>query len=880
MKIILKDIFILTLLAFFLPLFSQKVEAVGQITNVIPQKTAVGRYEKFEVTFELTSSYDHPDYFYDPNDTPSRFPNRSSPYGIDGVTVDAHFLPPGASSEIVVPAFWYVPYQRLRSGSEILGANGKGRWAVRFAPTVVGTYRYYLTAQDKGGNTQSSEKTFTVASSAKKGFIRVSPRDPRYFEFETGSSFIPIGAFGTWMGNSGSYFYEDLFDQWRQNGINFTRIWDQNDGYNLTLEGTYFPWEPPSYGWETGRAIIINNGLQGVGNPYQGKRSALFRSDTSTTQGYYQRVVVNSGTQYRLSGYIKGDGISGQAFISAGASGISDPGSIRTPTVSGTTNWQRVETIFTASSNTTGIWVGGSGQGNAQFDEIILEPTSGENYNVITDGGFEDRFTKDDDTVNNSPEQSIVVETLPMGTDINQNAAFQIDKIIEAAEKNDVYIQLCSHGDPYWSWHKTVYNESYDAWAQRFHITDSGTNPEYLNYWKRNFRYRVARWGYSTAILAWERWNEHGHILPESEAYKFYQAYGQYQQATDPFHHLRTTSQGSQNYSPSFWSSPAMDIANYHDYLMPSRYSAELANDEVNFISKFSNCLRYTDGRSCGLGLGDGSSWSGDRRKPWIWAEIGLGGNDWNVPADCGDSNSSTNGCVVFTHNYLWAGLFSPLGMTPIDWYGDSATDEHLVHAKIIASFFNGIDYAGMNFKHYATASLGGHDGTISTTNGKLDVLALVGSAGQNAYVWIHHHDNTWKNYNLTKSLESGSITLTGLTNGNFTAEWWDTYNGSIIKTEVKTASGGNLQLTLPRAIRDDLAIKITSTSLPPPVVIPGDLNSDNVVNILDLVIVGSNFGKDYNNAGTDKRADANGDRVINILDLVIVGSNFGKNTS
>ncbi len=64
-----------------------------------------------------------------------------------------------------------------------------------------------------------------------------------------------------------------------------------------------------------------------------------------------------------------------------------------------------------------------------------------------------------------------------------------------------------------------------------------------------------------------------------------------------------------------------------------------------------------------------------------------------------------------------------------------------------------------------------------------------------------------------------------------------------------------------------------------PPTTLPGDLNSDNVVNILDLVIVGSNFGKDYNNVGTDKRADANGDRVINILDLVIVGSNFGRSS-
>ncbi len=52
----------------------------------------------------------------------------------------------------------------------------------------------------------------------------------------------------------------------------------------------------------------------------------------------------------------------------------------------------------------------------------------------------------------------------------------------------------------------------------------------------------------------------------------------------------------------------------------------------------------------------------------------------------------------------------------------------------------------------------------------------------------------------------------------------------------------------------------------------PADVNSDGVVNILDLVSVASSFGQ------TGKiRADVNGDSVVNILDLVLVANTFAN---
>ena len=55
---------------------------------------------------------------------------------------------------------------------------------------------------------------------------------------------------------------------------------------------------------------------------------------------------------------------------------------------------------------------------------------------------------------------------------------------------------------------------------------------------------------------------------------------------------------------------------------------------------------------------------------------------------------------------------------------------------------------------------------------------------------------------------------------------------------------------------------------------IPGDVNKDGVVNILDLVVVASNFGQTVAD-GANPAADLNEDGVINIIDLVKVAGSF-----
>ncbi|MCY4553513.1 MAG: leucine-rich repeat domain-containing protein [Candidatus Poribacteria bacterium] len=54
----------------------------------------------------------------------------------------------------------------------------------------------------------------------------------------------------------------------------------------------------------------------------------------------------------------------------------------------------------------------------------------------------------------------------------------------------------------------------------------------------------------------------------------------------------------------------------------------------------------------------------------------------------------------------------------------------------------------------------------------------------------------------------------------------------------------------------------------------PYDVNKDGITNILDLILVGQNFGKTN---PTNARADVNGDGAVNISDLVLVAGHLGE---
>jgi len=57
---------------------------------------------------------------------------------------------------------------------------------------------------------------------------------------------------------------------------------------------------------------------------------------------------------------------------------------------------------------------------------------------------------------------------------------------------------------------------------------------------------------------------------------------------------------------------------------------------------------------------------------------------------------------------------------------------------------------------------------------------------------------------------------------------------------------------------------------------IPGDLNGDGTVNILDAIILSNAFGSTPGSTNWNPNAELNGDNTVNILDAILLSNNFG----
>ena len=76
-------------------------------------------------------------------------------------------------------------------------------------------------------------------------------------------------------------------------------------------------------------------------------------------------------------------------------------------------------------------------------------------------------------------------------------------------------------------------------------------------------------------------------------------------------------------------------------------------------------------------------------------------------------------------------------------------------------------------------------------------------------------------------------------------------------------------------AERVNVSVTTGLTLLPPVTLLGGDAIEDDVINILDLALLGGRYLVSCGEATYDPRADINDDCVINILDLSITGGNF-----
>jgi hypothetical protein len=178
-------------------------------------------------------------------------------------------------------------------------------------------------------------------------------------------------------------------------------------------------------------------------------------------------------------------------------------------------------------------------------------------------------------------------------------------------------------------------------------------------------------------------------------------------------------------------------------------------------------------------------------------------------------------------------------------------------------------------------------DVSASVSNSDLRVFGQKNTVKEEAHFWVQNKDYTWKNVMQVEdwvaiSPQSGTITIDGFSaDQQFQVQQWNTWTGEIVDAFNLNSNGsGEIKLSIDN-LETDTAFKISSSPFPSPSPspspVPGDLNGDEIVDILDLVIVGSSFGLSPGDPGYDPRANADGspDGEINILDLVVVGSNI-----
>lgn len=176
------------------------------IGSVIAIASTVPRFGKAEFKIDLHGTYSNA---FDPDEIDV----SGKCTGPDGISVS-------------VPAFFVQDYAReIQDNNEHLTPSGAAGWRLRFAPTQIGRYSITVTARDRSGKTVSSRPiTLNCSASSDSGFIRRSPRDFRYFEFDNTKPYFPIGANICWATARGTLDYDDWLPRYGDTGCNYFRV--------------------------------------------------------------------------------------------------------------------------------------------------------------------------------------------------------------------------------------------------------------------------------------------------------------------------------------------------------------------------------------------------------------------------------------------------------------------------------------------------------------------------------------------------------------------------------------------------------------------------------------------------------------------------------
>lgn len=241
-------------------------------------------------------------------------------------------------------------------------------------------------------------------------------------------------------------------------------------------------------------------------------------------------------------------------------------------------------------------------------------------------------------------------------------SAHRIDAIFQKAESLGIAIQWCIlsfnayNKTLYSTWDQNPLNEANGGFLKE--PWDFFTHPQAKKHYKDRLRYLVARWGYSTHLLAWEFWNEVDGTdrFDAKSSQEWHEEMAAYVKAIDPYQHLTTTSVAGQHEA-------IFPIAGM-DYLQSHRYTTHLIRDA------------HALSQAAALGFPD---------KPHFIGEMAYAAD--------GPPKQDREGITL--HNQLWASVHSADAGTAMTWWWDNWVDPMNLYPIFapVARYVEGIDW-------------------------------------------------------------------------------------------------------------------------------------------------------------------------------------------
>lgn len=845
------------------------------ISNVYQSSNSIALYDKVELKFDITGTVaTNLQWPYDPGPV-----NGMSEQSLrTGITVDGLFLPPGQTNwgdALVVPAFFYQPTLKDRSinggttNAEWIYPSGNPYWLIRFAPKQVGTWQFRIRAQDNSNYpnwVETTPKSFSVTAARPgvHGFVQVSSRDRRYFEYSDGTVYTGTGVNAA---DNGIYHSEqqaeiEFRDRYSAGKINLARTW--MDMELVFSRGTH--------GWDAWNTTLgTSDDSRTTAQVYKdhdfslqlggGKPNYIFQYQNGN-QRMAGGLEANKVYRVRVRAYGDTDNLAVRLisdrnnFASTVLSMGPNPG---WTILSDEVGWKLLESTFT---NTRGRLLF-SGQNN-----LAVGTTSGTVY----------------------LDEVYIGEDLGGGR-IGPNVVFkgkmnyhQYFDQIASSNWDDIY----THAENYGIALKVVISDKQDFILNKIRLSDGIFDPtigiDHTNFHSQRgykvrrlheyyWRYLAARWGYSRGIHSWELLNEGN---PGSAAH--YDQTNHLAETIDALdhNHMVTTSFWSSFPASKIWGNsnyPAIDYADVHAYISTGWIrDSSLESDAAKYHIVYSQ-----DTRDSLLSTGV--------NKPIVRGEAGIDvlgqQNEQDILA------SDTNG--VWLHNFTWSGL-DPGGLYELYWWSDNIRNRPGPDGNSA----NGLFEIFKDYNEFMTnipLNAGGYVDIGVASSGNSRVVGQKNNNGNGstlAHLWIQDTRHTFKSTSAGNL--SGTFTITGMKpNTSFPVEIWSfNTRGQLSKSSSNLSSNSSGQLTISISQSSfngsavvDAAVKIgdyPAVLSPPPLTptppaeLPGDADRDGDVDGVDFSVWLGNYGQNLKGAA---KGDFNNSGVIEIGDYVIWVSNF-----